>query len=99
MTVSDVTIHTQDIRRPLGLDGSPDPVVLATVLDFLTTHKQATTLVDRRPIANVQLQATDVDWSFGEGAEITGTAEALMMALAKRPVLDELNGDGLSSWR
>ncbi len=99
MTVSDVTIHTQDVRRGLGLDGSLDESVQRTALDFLTTHKMATTLVDRRPIEDVRLVATDLDWSFGDGDEITGTAEALMMGLANRDVLDELDGDGLSAWR
>jgi uncharacterized protein (TIGR03083 family) len=99
MTVTDVTIHTQDVRRGLGLDGSLDESVQRTVLDFLTTHKMATTLVDRPPIEGVRLVATDLDWSFGEGDEITGTAEALMMGLANRDVLDELDGEGLAVWR
>jgi hypothetical protein len=33
------------------------------------------------------------------GLESAGPAETLMMALAKRPVLDELGADGLSKWR
>ncbi len=43
--------------------------------------------------------ASDQDWSFGEGAVITGTREALMMGLAARPVLEDLSGEGLSVWR
>lgn len=99
MTVSDVAIHTQDVRRPLGLDGSLDETVLSTALEFLTTHKLATTMVNRKPLEGVRLVATDRDWSFGAGAEITGTAEALMMGLSSRPVLDELGGEGAARWR
>lgn len=99
LTVSDVAIHTQDVRRPLGLGGSLDATVQRTCLEFLTTHKMATTLVNRRPIDGVRLVADDIDWSFGEGPEISGTAEALMMGLADRPVLDDLSGDGLVAWR
>ena len=99
LTVADTAIHTQDVRRGLGLDGSLDESVQRTVLDFLTTHKMATTLVNRPPIDAVRLVATDLDWSFGDGDEITGTAEALMMGLANRDVLDELDGEGLSAWR
>lgn len=98
MTVSDMAIHTQDVRRPLGLDGTLDDAVLDSALEFLTTHKMATTLVDRKPLEGVRLVATDRDWSFGEGDEITGTAEALMMGMAGRPVLDELTGPGLAKW-
>jgi len=99
MTVSDVAIHTQDVRRPLALPGTLDEAVLQQALDFLTTDKKATTLVDRRPLDGVRLVATESDWSFGEGAEITGTSEAIMMGLANRPVLDELSGEGLAICR
>jgi uncharacterized protein (TIGR03083 family) len=98
LTVSDVAIHTQDVRRPLGLDGELDPVVLRTALDFLTANKKARILVEGRPLDGVRLQATDMDWSFGEGAEITGSGDALMMGIANRPVLDDLSGEGLAAW-
>ncbi|MGI9597349.1 MAG: maleylpyruvate isomerase family mycothiol-dependent enzyme [Acidimicrobiales bacterium] len=98
LTVADVAIHTQDIRRPLELDGALDDTVLRTSLDFLTTHRHATTLVKRPPLEGLHLKATDMDWSFGDGKEITGTAEALLMGLAVRPVLDELSGDGVANW-
>ncbi len=98
LTVSDVAIHTQDVRRPLGLDGELDETVLRTALDFLTANKKAKILVDGRPLDGVRLRATDMDWSFGDGAEITGTGEALMMAIANRPALEDLSGEGLSAW-
>ncbi len=99
LTVSDAAIHTQDVRRPLGLPGSLDEEVLRTALVFTTTDKMATTLVNRRPIEGVSLQATDLDWSFGDGPEITGPAEAILMGLADRPVLDDLSGEGLTRWQ
>lgn len=100
MTMTDVAIHTQDVRRPLGLAGAPSENTVRSALDFITTHKMGTTLIAKRPpLDGVRLVATDMDWSFGEGAEISGTGEALMMALAKRPVLDELSGDGVDLWR
>lgn len=99
LTVSDTVIHTQDVRRPLGLPGAIDEATLRGVLGFLTSHKMATTLVNRRPLDGVRLVASDLDWSFGDGKEITGAAEALMMGLADRPVLDELEGAGLTAWR
>ena len=99
MTTADVVIHTQDVRRPLKIDQPPSPELLKATLDFLTTQKQAKQMVDLKPMANVRLEASDSDWAFGTGAVITGKAEAIMMALANRPVLDELSGDGLANWR
>ena len=98
MTVADVSIHTQDVRRPLSLPGSLDPAMLRLALDFLTTHKMATTLVKRPSLEGVKLVATDFDWSFGSGDEISGPGEAIMMALANRDVLDELSGPGVAKW-
>lgn len=100
MTMADVTIHTQDVRRPLGLAGGPSEDSVRSTLDFITTHKMGTTLIaDRPPLDGVRLVATDMDWSYGSGAEISGPGESLMMALAKRPVLDELSGEGVDLWR
>lgn len=63
MTVADVAIHTQDVRRPLGLEGALDPLVLEAALNFVTGAKMAKTLVDRRELNGVRLVATDIDWS------------------------------------
>lgn len=100
LTMADTMIHTQDVKRPLGLPASFDEQSQRTALEFLTSHKMATTLVNRPPIEDVKLTASDLDWSFGEGAEISGTAEAIMMGLAARPsALDDLSGDGVDLWR
>jgi hypothetical protein len=43
----------------------------------------------------VRLVATDLDWVHGSGPQVTGPAEALMMAMAARPdALDQLTGPG-----
>jgi uncharacterized protein (TIGR03083 family) len=98
LVVSDVLIHTQDVRRPLGLAGELDPGLVRIALDFITSHRMAKTFVERRPLDGVRLVATDSDWTFGSGAEITGTGEALLLAIANRPVLHDLSGDGLAKW-
>lgn len=99
LTVADVAIHTQDVRRPLGLNGDLDEEVLRVALDFLVGHKQAKTLVHLPPLDGVRLQATDIDWSHGQGADVTGPGEAIMMALARRPVLEGLEGAGVAQLR
>ncbi len=98
MTVTDIAIHTQDVRRPLGLPGALDSEVLRTALDFMTTNKKAKMMVTNKSLDGVRLVANDMDWSYGTGAEITGTGEAILMALGNRDVLDELSGDGLVNW-
>jgi len=43
----------------------------------------------------VRLVATDLDWAHGEGLEVTGPAEALLMAMAARPdAFNQLAGPG-----
>ena len=96
LTVTDVAVHTQDIRRPLGLDGALDPDVVRTALDFCTTHKQGKMHVPTKDIAGLRLEATDIDWSWGSGADVRGTGEAILMAINRRNVSSELEGSGVS---
>jgi hypothetical protein len=43
----------------------------------------------------VRLIATDIDWVFGDGLEVAGPGEALIMAMAARPdALNQLTGPG-----
>ena len=50
--------------------------------------------------AGLRLVATDVDWSHGDGPEVRGTGEALLLAMTgRRVVLDELHGDGVATLR
>lgn len=98
LVVSDVLIHTQDVRRPLQLEGSIDPDLTQVALNFITGHKMAESFVERRPLEGVRLTATDASWAWGDGPEISGSSEALLMAIAGRPVLDDLSGEGLEHW-
>lgn len=50
----------------------------------------------RKRARGLHLHATDIDWSTGHGAEVHGPGEALLMALAGRPVaLAGLSGEGV----
>jgi hypothetical protein len=49
----------------------------------------------RRTVRGLRLVARDVDWSHGDGPEVHGNAEALLLAITARPVgVDELTGPG-----
>lgn len=91
--LTDAVIHHQDIRRPLGepRDVPADRLVLClTVLRELPTGAGGL-----RRARGLRLVATDLDWNGGDGPEVRGPGEALLMGIAGRAVaLPELNGDG-----
>ena len=98
--LSDVAIHTRDVARPLGLDVSAPPEVWRRALGFLVTGRAHPAFVRRGRLDGLRLRATDQEWSHGDGAEMSGPAEALAMAMAGRTAaLDDLTGDGVAVLR
>jgi hypothetical protein len=66
---------------------------LVPVADFVAT---SVIFRAKRYISGVRLVATDMEWSRGNGPEVNGSAEALVMVMAgRRRALDELSGKGL----
>ena len=96
VVLMDVAVHTQDVRRGLGIDGELDPEVLRYALDWATSHKQSKIHVPPKHIEGLRLQATDMDWSWGSGADVSGPAEAILMGINRRDMSAELTGDGVS---
>jgi len=92
----DIAVHTQDVRRGLGLEGSLDDEVLRNSLEWATTHKQRKIHVDPKAIEGLRLEATDMDWSWGDGALVSGPAEAILLGLNRRDMSAELTGDGVA---
>jgi uncharacterized protein (TIGR03083 family) len=93
IALGDCLIHQQDIRRPLGL---PRDIPEDRVVEALEVTLKAPVLPTRRNAQGLRVTATDIGWSHGDGAEITGAGEALLMALAGRAdALGELEGPGL----
>lgn len=100
LTVTDTVVHMQDVRRALGIEGAVDPELLRNVLEFLTTSKKSKLMLEKKGLLDgLRLEATDLDWSHGEGALVSGPAESLIMAAMRRPTLDELTGDGVETLR
>ena len=96
--MSEVVVHGQDIRRPLGVTRVPP--VDRTVLALWSMVRTGLGLGNTKRIAGLRLVATDVDWTHGEGPEVRGPAEALLMATCGRRVaLDDLEGPGLETLR
>ncbi|GAA1481033.1 maleylpyruvate isomerase family mycothiol-dependent enzyme [Gordonia sinesedis] len=99
--LTDVLVHGQDIRRPLGLPHTPDATRQATVLDFLVGDASQRRPRTFRAPETVRWRATDIDWaSPGSGPEVVGPAEAIMLVLTGRDVaLADLSGPGVDELR
>jgi uncharacterized protein (TIGR03083 family) len=97
IALTDGTIHHQDIRRALGL---PRTIPAHRLVPVLTFSLGAPTLPSKGNARSLRLVATDVDWTAGDGPEVTGTGEALLMAVAGRAqALDDLSGEGVQTLR
>jgi uncharacterized protein (TIGR03083 family) len=92
IALTDGMIHQQDIRRSVGIPRTIDPQRLRTALDFA---RFAPTIRGAWRARGVRLVATDLDWSHGNGPEVRGSGEALLMAMAgRRAALADLDGPG-----
>lgn len=98
MTTADVTIHLQDVRRPTVGAPGVDPTAVQTALDFVTAHKMGKAICDPKKLAGLRFVADDLDWSSGDGDEIRGTGEALLMSMAGRDAHGELSGPGAATF-
>lgn len=99
--LADTMVHRQDIRRALEL---PSPIAEDRVRIALDEMKNtsASILPGKKRIAGLHVHATDMDWSVGDATmpDVTGTGEALMMAMAGRSVaLADLDGPGVETLR
>ncbi|BCJ48384.1 hypothetical protein GCM10010168_76900 [Actinoplanes ianthinogenes] len=97
--LTDLQVHGQDIRRPLGLPHELRPERLRASLDFLVGGRAIGFVPRRRPLG-LRWEATDLGWTWGDGPLVRGTGEAVMLALTgRRPALDDLSGDGVAELR
>lgn len=88
----DGTIHHQDIRRALGRPRSIPHDRLQRVLQLVPGNPR---IGAGRRIRGLRLRATDVDWVHGDGPEVSGPGEALLMTMSgRRAALADLTGPG-----
>lgn len=100
-TLTDTVVHQQDVRRVIGIPRSIAPDRLRIALDQ-TKDTSVSLLPGKKRIAGLHLRATDLDWEAGDAAapKVTGTGEALLMAMAGRSVaLADLSGSGVETLR
>jgi hypothetical protein len=94
----EMMIHQQDIRRPVGLARTIPADRLSWALNYCMTRTGSASLGSgsRKLRKDLRLVATDIDWSAGQGAELRGPGEAILMAINGRgEVVDDLDGPGV----
>ncbi len=96
--LGETLIHSEDIRRPLGIRHDYPLDAVREVIDF---YKNSDTLIRAKTrIAGLTLRATDTDWAHGEGPVVEGKLMDLLMAATGRSAaLDDLNGNGVETFR
>lgn len=93
--LGEIVAHGEDIRRPLGLvHGSPEAALVAVANSWCRTNLL---LGAKRRISGLRLRATDSEWTTGDGPEVAGPLQSLLLAMVGRKgALSALSGDGLS---
>lgn len=86
----DVATHSLDISVPLGLDAvvldDAKPLILGALTDRSWATALGMKLFRGRSTSHLRLIATDVSWSHGDGPEVSGTADDLILAITGRAV-------------
>ena len=96
--LGETIVHSEDIRRPLGITHSYPLDAVTRVADF---YRKSNLLIGgKKRAAGLTLRATDTDWTAGTGPEVAGPAVAIVLAITGRSAaLGELAGDGVAALR
>ena len=91
-------VHSEDIRRPLGIAHTYPVDEVARTIEF---YSGSDTLIGAKTrVAGLTLKATDTDLSIGSGPAVEGPAIALLLAMTgRKSALDELSGPGVDELR
>lgn len=96
--LGEVIVHSEDVRRPLGLSRTYPMDAVVAVADF---YKGSNVLIgSKKRIEGVTLKASDTDWSHGAGPEAEGPMLSLLLAMTGRSAaLTDLTGPGVETLR
>src|SRR5436853_4626759 len=96
--LGEVIVHSEDIRRPLGIKHEYPAAAALRVADF---YKGSNLVIGaKKRVAGLKLRATDADWSHGDGPEVSGPIVSLVMAMCGRTAaIDDLSGEGVATLR
>jgi uncharacterized protein (TIGR03083 family) len=96
--LGEIIVHSEDIRRPLGIAHEYPMDAVLQALDF---YKGSNAIIGtKKRIAGLTLKATDADWSHGTGPLVPGPALSLVLAgTGRKAALADLTGDGVATLR
>jgi hypothetical protein len=96
--LGEAVIHSEDIRRRLGIGHDYAREGVIRVADFFKNSNML--MGSKKRIAGLGLRADDADWATGSGPEVCGPALSLVLAMTGRAVaLSDLSGDGVETLR
>lgn len=96
--LGETIVHSEDIRRALGIKHEYPTAAVVQVADF---YKGSNLLIGaKRRIDGLTFKATDAEWSHGTGPEVSGPVLSLVLAMTgRKPADDDLAGDGVTTLR
>lgn len=96
--LAEAVIHGADMAVPAGKTMVVAPDALVATAEFCANASPLLHSKQRRE--GLRLRATDVDWTIGDGPEVSGPALSIILAITgRRAGLDQLSGDGLTTLR
>jgi len=98
VALGEIMVHGEDIRRPLGARGDHPAEHLTTLAELYKST--GAPLRAKKRLVGLKLEATDVDWSTGDGPEVRGPCMSLIMGMVGRAgALDDCEGRGVETLR
>ena len=97
--ITDIVIHGQDMSRPLGIEIDVPVERWKPALETATSARFGP-VSSRKHLKGLRLEATDIDFTTGDGALVSGPAKDLAHAVWGRvAAVDALEGDGVDTLR
>jgi uncharacterized protein (TIGR03083 family) len=94
--LGETIVHGEDIRRPLGIEHEYPAGAAAQVAEAY--GRTNLVIGSKRRVDGVRLQATDTDWSHGDGPPVSGPIVSLLLVMAgRKAALDDLTGEGVAT--
>jgi len=95
--LNDLVLHRRDMFLPLGIEYEVDEELLALVLDKSTARGMFGMVNSQGALKGLSFTATDMDWTHGDGPEVSGPGIVLSHAMwGRAESLPELTGDGVA---
>jgi len=91
----DLLVHGQDIARPLAIERAVPTLPGIAALE----HALASRWYGAKPrVAGLRLEATDVEWMFGDGPNVSAPlADLLLISTGRRHGLERATGGGVET--